>query len=248
MCIGGGKSMSEKREKSSEQIIEEAVNSVDDVGNVDENDDVDVLEITEAELEAILEAYGGAEEESIEDVEDVLFRDRTLYLHGEINEEETVSNIIPLIHYYNIRDRQDELSQDERIPIRLHINSDGGCLHSSLLIAQEIRLSETPVITICNGKAFSGGLMIFMASKHREMAEFGQLMFHEARTGGYGVTGTLKEIGRSVDYYDKLQKFYDQLMMEDTKITQEQLDEHKGKISDWFIGKDEAVELGIVKE
>lgn len=236
--------MSEKREKSDEQIIEETFNDVD---NADENVDVEVLELTEAELEAILEAYGGVEEESIEDVEDVLFRDRTLYLHGDICEE-TVNNIVPLIHYYNIKDKQDELEINERIPIRLHINSDGGCMHSSLLIAQEIRLSETPLVTVCNGKAFSGGLMIFMASKYREMAEFANLMFHEARTGNYGISGTLEEIGRSVGYYDKLQKFYDRLMMEDTNITQEQLDSHKGKISDWFIDKDEAIELGIVKE
>lgn len=226
-----------------------------------EGESEEVVEIPLEDWEEISEAFHGLQEElkesedmleevvkSIEEgktfdekLEETLLEDgRIIYLHDDISEE-MVNNTVPLIHYFNEVDKT--IPEDEREEIKIYINTDGGCVYSSMLIAQEIKNSVTPIKTVVNGRAYSGGLMIFMSSKNRELGSMGQLMYHEAR---YGTQGTTSQVGRFSENVSRLQKYYDNIVMDGTKVTQEMLDEHKGKVSDWFIDKEEALELGIV--
>ena len=228
-----------------------------------EGESEEVVEIPLEDWEDISEAFHGLQEElketeealeeivkRVEDdkcldekLEETLLEDgRIIYLHDEISED-VVNNIVPLIHYFNEVDKGTPV--EKRKEITIYINTDGGCVYSSMLISQEIKNSITPIKTVVNGRAYSGGLMIFMASKNRELAEMGQLMYHEAR---YGTQGTTSQVGRFSENVSRLQKYYDNLVIDGTKVTQEMLDEHKGKISDWFIDKEEALKLGIVTE
>lgn len=202
------------------------------------------IELTEEQLDAILDELD--ETESIEDVADVLFESRHIYINDVITSE-LANEIVSLVDYYNLTDEKNDVSDDERVDIQIVLNTDGGCLHSSILIAQTLRASRTPVKTICNGKAYSGGFLIFMAVQNREFSEFGEAMYHEARTGEYGIAGTFVEVNRSMKNFGRLQGIYDKLVIEGSNITQKQLNSYKNKVADWFIDKDEAIELGIVK-
>lgn len=202
------------------------------------------IELTEEQLDAILDELDGTE--SIEDVNDVLFESRHIYINDVITSE-LANEISALVHYYNLTDERNEVELEDRDCIKVILNTDGGCLHSSILIAQELRASKTPVKTICSGKAYSGGLLIFMSVSDREIGEFSELMYHEARTGEYGISGTFVEVNRSMKNFDRLQRVYDKLVTEGSNITQKQLNKYKNNVSDWFIDKEEAIELGVVK-
>lgn len=202
------------------------------------------LELTEEQLDAILD---GMEADTIEDVEDALFQNRHIYIN-DIIDSNLANEITTLIHYYNLTDERNEIDVSDRETIKVILNTDGGCLHSSILIAQVLRASKTPVKTICNGKAYSGGLLIFMSVPDREIGEFSELMYHEARTGEYGISGTFVEVNRSIKNFDRLQRVYDKLVIEGSNITQKQLNKYKNAVSDWFIDKEEAIKLGIVKK
>lgn len=214
--------------------------------NVEESKSKEIvdIELTEEQLDAILNELD--ETESIEDVEDVLFESRYIYINDVIDSN-LANQIVSLVHYYNLTDKREGIDIPDRETIKVMLNTDGGCLHSSILIAQVLRASETPVKTVCNGKAYSGGLLIFMAVPDREVGEFSELMYHEARTGEYGISGTFVEVGRSMKNFDRLQKVYDKLVIEGSNITQKQLNKYKNNVSDWFIDRDEAIELGIIK-
>lgn len=85
---------------------------------------------------------------------------RKLYLSSEINSLEceegcnehlsSTGHIIRQIIEYNEEDK--ELRPDERIPIRLFINSPGGNVSEGFPLVPAIELSKTPVYTINIGK------------------------------------------------------------------------------------------------
>lgn len=201
----------------------------------------DSIEISEEEYALLME---NLKKESVDDVEDVLFGERVIYLNDEVTTS-TIDEIVPLIHYYNIRDNKAKLNPSEREPLKIYINTRGGCLYSGLYISEEIQNSITPIITICNGIAMSAGLLIFLSSKDRRMGETATLLYHEARADNMG--GTLVEIERIGYEFHRLQKIVDDIVVRETNVTQEVLDEHKGKINDWHLGKQEALKYGFIR-
>lgn len=105
------------------------------------------IELTEEQLDAILD---GMEADTIDDVEDVLFEERVIYLSGAVDGDMS-ANIIPLIHYYNLQDDKNGLADDERVPIKIFIDSEGGELYRGFNLLSSIERSETPVWTYLEG-------------------------------------------------------------------------------------------------
>ena len=63
------------------------------------------------------------------------------------------------------------LPVEERKPIKIFINSDGGTANVTLYTANVIALSKTPVITIGMGRAYSSGGLLLMAGHKRYIFE-----------------------------------------------------------------------------
>ena len=74
---------------------------------------------------------------------------------------------------------------EERKPIKIFINSDGGCLNSILNLIDTIKLSKTPIITIGMGKAYSAGGLLLMAGHKRYIYSEIQLSFFMMEVAGY---------------------------------------------------------------
>ncbi len=175
----------------------------------------------------------------LEKVEKDLYKDRVIYLNEDISDY-TIACIVPLIHKIN---KDDEgLEESERKPIHLHITSYGGSAYDGWHLVSTIENSKTPVHTYVEGYAMSMGLPIYLSGKVRHLGKYATLLYHELRGGA---NGTRQEVKRLDKEYDRLQKLYDDYIISKTSVTQEILDDHQERVSDWYIGFDEAKKFNM---
>ena len=90
------------------------------------------------------------------------FKNRELYL-DDVNRD-TADAFNTFIRIWNKLDAESHIPIDEREPIKIYINSDGGDLAAAFSIIDTIKMSKTPVWTINTGCAYSSGLEIFLLS------------------------------------------------------------------------------------
>jgi ATP-dependent Clp protease protease subunit len=178
----------------------------------------------------------------LEKVEKDLFKDRVIYLNEDISSF-TIANIVPLIHKINKED--EAIPVEERKPIHLHITSYGGSAYDGWQIVSTIENSKTPVYTYVEGYAMSMALPIFLSGTKRFLGKYATLLYHELRGGAHG---TRQEVKRLDKEYDRLQKIYDDYIISKSTITQEILDYHQEKVSDWYIGLEESEKYQLFDE
>lgn len=165
---------------------------------------------------------------------------RVLLLNGI---DEAVSNAIAhLIRFWNMADK--DIPVEERTPIKLYIDSEGGSLVGALMIADSIKLSKTPVYTINMGAAYSGGLLVFICGDRRYAYPSASFLFHEGSTNPGGMdAGKFKNFS---SYYENLINKMKGYILSCTKVDEE-LYEKKSR-DDWWFFVDEAIELGFCDE
>ncbi len=166
---------------------------------------------------------------------------RKIILSGNINEETAIPVIEKILEFNNTDDENEEVIKDyEREQIDLYIDSYGGDACSAFPLYDIIKNSKTPIRTIAL-KAMSAGLAILMAGHSKTMTKNSALMYHEVRGRN---SYTLSESKQEILTMEHLQKTYDEMIVENSKITPEILDKHKAY--DWTIYSKEALELGLV--
>lgn len=180
----------------------------------------------------------------LEKVEKDLFEDRIIYLNEDISAY-TIANIVPLIHKINRDDEKAEIEPELRKPIHIHITSAGGSCYDGWQIVSTIENSITPIYTYVEGYAMSMALPIFLAGDKRILGKYASLLYHELRGGA---NGTRQEVKRLDKEYDRLQKLYDEYIISKTSVTQEILDEHQDRVSDWYIGLEDAKKYSMFDE
>lgn len=178
----------------------------------------------------------------LEKVEKDLFQDRIIYLNEDITAF-TIDNIIPLIHRINKED--EEIEPAQRKPIHLYITSYGGGAYEGWHLVRSIEISKTPIYTYVLGYAMSMALPIFLAGKKRFLGKYSTLLYHELRGG---IEGTRQEVKRLDREYDRLQKIYDEYIISHSTVTQEILDDHQERVSDWYISTEEARKYSMYDE
>jgi ATP-dependent Clp protease protease subunit len=178
----------------------------------------------------------------LDKVEKDLFNERIIYLNEDISSF-TIAGIIPLIHKIN---KDDEgIEPKDRKPIHLHITSYGGSAYDGWQIVSTIENSKTPIYTYVEGYAMSMALPIFLSGHKRFLGRYATLLYHELRGGA---NGTRQEVKRLDKEYDRLQKIYDDYIISKSTITQEILDYHQEKVSDWYIGLEESTKHKLYDE
>ena len=177
-------------------------------------------------------------------VEKDLFKERVIHLNEDISSY-TIENIVPLIQKINMEDDLANIPVEDRKPINLYVTSFGGEAYSGWHVVSIIENSKTPVYTHCLGYAMSMGLPIFLAGKKRFLGRYSTLLYHELRGG---IEGTRQEVKRLDKEYDRLQKIYDDYIILKTTVTQEILDEHQDRVSDWYISAEVAGQYSFYDE
>lgn len=179
--------------------------------------------------------------ESLIEISDIT--NRNIYI-GDV-EEDTGSAIESLIRFFNQCDNQLELAGEERVPIKLWINSNGGVLDSAFTICDAIALSKTPIYTINQGKACSAGALIFICGHKRIAFPTSYFLLHEGSIGGASRLDAHKFQTMS-DFYQVQRRILKNTILMNSEISSELYEEHSK--DDWWITAEEALPLGLVDE
>lgn len=158
-------------------------------------------------------------------------------------DEKSANEVIEFIYDINYLDYQVDITKRE--PITLIVNSPGGEVYDGLAIADAINLSKTPINVVVLGKAMSMGLLIAACGHYRTASKNSRFMYHE---GSYEASGTGKVHRNELSEYVKLEKVYDQILMEKSKLKTKDLKNAKNSSKDWYFDANTALELGIIDE
>ena len=131
--------------------------------------------------------------------------------------------------------------------IEFRINSEGGDLFKFLEIWDIIERMKEEQGVIFKGRvsshAYSAGFYLLCACDYRTVSRFASVMCHEMSLGNMM---KLSDWSLEADRKAKTQQYLDDLVVKNTKITQEMLDSYKGR--DLWMDYDDCVEYGIIKE
>lgn len=202
-------------------------------------------EMQEFNLDDLIGTVSDNVKDDIKTFEDVI------NLDGAVNREVYVGDICSglgqtvegYIRFWNKYDDKRNIPIEDRKPIKIYIDSNGGCLSDTFTMIDAIKLSKTPVWTICIGAAYSGGFFTFIAGHRRFAYDHASFLYHE------GATATGADAGKFRNYAEFYQKELEQLKevtLKYTKITPEEYKEHIK--DDWWMTADEALKYGVCDE
>lgn len=166
---------------------------------------------------------------------------RELYVAGVT--DDMAGGLEAMIRFYNRCDEQDNIPVEERIPIKLFIDSPGGDLTGAYTIINAIELSRTPVWTINIGCAHSAGFFIFITGHYRIAYPLSSFLYHE---GSCIMGGDAHKFRNQADFYKKQLNQLKKHTLKYTNLTEE--DYEKILKDDYWLTAEEAMEKGIVDE
>ena len=147
-------------------------------------------------------------------------------------------DLASLILRWNRKDK--DIPVQDRTPIKIYINTDGGCLNSVMMLIDAIKLSKTPVITIGMGKCYSSGGLLLMSGHKRYIFPHTSCLIHSGYSGAIGDTA---KVADSVEFTKRLESQVKHFILESTLITEELYD--KNYRVDWFLMSDEILKYSI---
>lgn len=173
-------------------------------------------------------------------------KERTLILNDYVD----VESIYKIAYYMDRIKKQDDgknISKEDRYII-IELSSGGGSItDGNFLLGKIEKFKEEygyKIITRVNGYAYSMAFMIFIMGTEREIYRYSDVMIHDAATG---MNGYMKadEINDLNEYFKRDWIKTKKLIIDKTKITDEQLEDMKARKLDWFMDSDEALKLGV---
>lgn len=130
-------------------------------------------------------------------------------------------------------------------PITINISSYGGYLHELMAIVDILRGMPAPIITKAIGKCMSCAFVLFCIGDMRIIGPNCDLLYHQLSGMTYGKHRDMIE---QLEYTHIEQQRIDDLVLERTKLTQEQLDEWNKTKQDKHITPEEAIKWGIATD
>jgi ATP-dependent Clp protease, protease subunit len=138
---------------------------------------------------------------------------------------------------------KDENPSYQAEPIIVYINSSGGALDEAFSLVSAIEASDTPVVTVALGKAYSAGFLILLAGHARYAQSRSTLMYHQ---GSAGIGGEFSKIIEYAEHWRKCQNIVDEYVMKKTKIKKKQLESIYNNRTDSYMSADTAISLGVI--
>jgi len=130
-------------------------------------------------------------------------------------------------------------------PIKIMIDSYGGSVYQAMGLFGIMNTSKTPIHTYATGAAMSCGFMILIHGHKKFAYEHATPMYHQVSTGFWGTVQDLKEEYKETK---RLQKKFEKITLEKTKISKDKLKEILKTKHDWFMDVEEALKYGVVDE
>lgn len=195
-------------------------------------------------ISEMLEKWGGTTKDC-SDFDDLLNKTLCLDRNCLILDisEGTGDGINNLIRYWNLIDDKNNIPVEERQPIKLYIDSNGGDLVQTFIMIDSIRLSKTPVWTIGMGAVYSGGFFTFISGHRRIAYPSSSYLYHEGSTGTFGDAGKFRNYAC---FYEKQMAALKAHTLKFTDIDEHTYDLHIK--DDWWMTAEEAIQYGICDE
>ena len=165
--------------------------------------------------------------------------DRIFWIDSNI--DDNTLDLVKMIINCNREDKGKNI--EDRTPIKVMITSGGGDVQVMLTIIKTMKISKTPVYTICFSSAMSAAAEI-LAAGHKRYALPGICIMVHSGSCSYG--GTMEQAESCKKYVDALTKRATDEFVSNTKIDAKTL--KKKGASDWYFNEDEALEKGIIDE
>lgn len=128
-------------------------------------------------------------------------KERRLYLSREIEPvgyedgvNEYVSTVNQIVKFILDCNREDQgKCREERIPIKLYIDSPGGDIGEGLALISAIQISKTPIYTINVGEWSSMAFLIGIAGHKRFSLPYSTFLLHEGTSFAGGATNKVQD-------------------------------------------------------
>ena len=163
--------------------------------------------------------------------------DRIFWLDSNV--DDCTLDLVKMIIRCNRMDK--DKAVEERTPIKIMINSGGGDVQVMMTIIEAIKISKTPVYTICFSSAMSAAAEI-LAAGHKRYALPGTCIMVHSGSCSYG--GTMEQAESYKKYVDFLTKRATDEFLANTKINAKTL--KKKGASDWYMNENDALENGVI--
>lgn len=165
--------------------------------------------------------------------------DRRLYINAAIDED-VIDSIVYQILRFNREDKGKPV--EDRIPIKLYMNSPGGSVVDGYGLIDAIITSKTPVWTINQAMCASMGFLIFIAGQKRFAMPHAEFLMHDGSTAGWDSTAKMKD---RMDFeLNEIEAMTREYIIGHTKITKKMYEE-KYRVEWYFLPK-LAKDIGVV--
>lgn len=162
---------------------------------------------------------------------------RILWIQGEIS-----TPTLEVVHKIMEINRADkDIPVEERKPIKLFIDTNGGAVTVMWSVVNAIKMSKTPVYTINFCDALSAGAHI-LAAGHKRFGMPGSTVLIHSGSCAFG--GTAEQADSAKKYYDSLGKKADEELLNRTAIDRKVF--NRKKIIDWYLSTEEALANNII--
>ena len=167
-------------------------------------------------------------------------KQRKLFLETEVDQY-SVSDIIKNIMQYNHDDNANGIPVGKRIPIKLYIASNGGSVDAGFSLIDTIVCSETPVLTINTGYAYSMSVLILIAGHKRYALPSARHLLHDGSNFVYDSTSKVKD---RMEFEEIAEARLKDFVLKHSKLSSETYDNNLRK--EWYMFADEAKSLGFI--
>lgn len=141
----------------------------------------------------------------------------------------------------NIADK--DIPVEERIPIKILIDSPGGLLSETMSVASTIVQSKTPIITVNMADCYSGGAILLMSGHKRYAMPYSKAMIH---TGSGGTSGTFEQTEEQQKNYKRQVEDMGKFILARTGMDEKIFKRNKSK--DWYLMPEDQLKYGLVHE
>lgn len=164
---------------------------------------------------------------------------REIYLFSPIDPL-SANIIVDQILYYNEENKNIKRSKVK--PMKLYINSPGGCVYSTLSIINAIKTSKIPIKAHVVGEACSGAFYIAISCHKRIIYQDAKMMLHSLGSESFG---KIEEMQERQNELKILQKQLDSIILKNTNLTKDIVNDiNVRKLDKWFTPK-ECIKYGI---
>lgn len=178
-----------------------------------------------------------SEEPDFSDIYKIAKESRTIIINGDIDDS-VIENV-----WFHI---EHLAAKDSEKTINLCINSYGGIVTASVLLADHIRSLNTPVFTYGLGQCYSGAFIILISGRWRTCYKNTGLMMHDIsiiENGGNIPRVTSKSF---IKYTDQQYEILLNIMEEQSKLDKIKIREKISDSGEWYITPEQAKRYGFI--